>query len=284
VLHKPMSYILDALKKAEGERQLGRAPGIHSPSAQPTRAAFGWPARIHVVVWSLGVIALLVALTLWWSRDRTGAQAPAVQAEHSEMAAPAAPTRQVSAATATAAAPGKPEAVAGAGSNPAPGMNPTPEAALRKHAESTEKAKPTDEARSEHKTRSAHETKQASAEPVVVPKPKPKSAPHSSLAARRREASAGAEAVGGAPSKQAASTAEPIVALAALPPETRTQIPAFNITGFLYAGSRSERSILIDNRLMHEGDQVAAGVLLEEMRPSYAIFSYRGTRFSMPYR
>ncbi|MDB5824844.1 MAG: hypothetical protein JWR21_3548 [Herminiimonas sp.] len=145
-----------------------------------------------------------------------------------------------------------------------------------------ESARSTDAGKSERKTRSGQETKQASAEHVTAPRPK--AAQRSTPPVTRQEASAGSGADDVAPAKRAAPDAKQVVTLAALPLEIRAQIPAVNITGFLYAGSRSERSILIDNRLMHEGDQVAANLMLEEMRPTYAIFNYRGTRFSMPYR
>jgi general secretion pathway protein B len=254
-----MSYILDALKKAEGERQLGRAPGIHTPAAEPTRAGFGMPASIHLVAWTVGAVALVVALTLWWSRDQTRAPAPAVPLANREPAVTGAP------AAPAAAAPGVPSAD-------------TPVASkLAQGATAAAEAKSSEEARPELKTRSGKETKHASADHATAPKPK--ATQGAASPSRRHEASDDT-----APAKQAAPDAKPITPLAALPLEIRAQIPAFNITGFLYAGSRSERSILIDNRLMHEGDQVAAGLVLEEMRPSSAVFSYRGTRFSVAYR
>ena len=37
-----MSILLDALKKSEEQRQLGKVPNIHSPSAQTRPAAEGW--------------------------------------------------------------------------------------------------------------------------------------------------------------------------------------------------------------------------------------------------
>lgn len=58
-----MSYILEALKKAERERELGRVPGIGSPhETPPPRPPRRWP-------WVLAGVLLLNALVvagLWW--------------------------------------------------------------------------------------------------------------------------------------------------------------------------------------------------------------------------
>lgn len=69
-----------------------------------------------------------------------------------------------------------------------------------------------------------------------------------------------------------------------LPAAYQRELPPFRITGYLYAASRSERSLLIDNRLVHEGDQIAPGVTLLDMQPGGAVFRFRGQRFRLAYR
>lgn len=64
-----MSYILEALKKAQAERQLGNAPTIHAPPpmyAAPERAS-GVNRRMLMI--GLGVGALAVAAALLWLRQ-----------------------------------------------------------------------------------------------------------------------------------------------------------------------------------------------------------------------
>jgi general secretion pathway protein B len=103
-----MSYILEALKKAQAERQLGNAPTIHAPQAVTPAPAAAAASRRPLFV-GLGAGALVVvagALVLW---RQTPAPAPApkpvVQAAPPAPAAPAPETLVVSAPPAPAAAP-----------------------------------------------------------------------------------------------------------------------------------------------------------------------------------
>lgn len=79
-----MSYILDALKKAEAQRGNGQVPGLHD---QHMPADFGAPPEATgnpLLIWIIMAMgALLVGVLLWatWQTDepaRTEAQAPAV--------------------------------------------------------------------------------------------------------------------------------------------------------------------------------------------------------------
>jgi general secretion pathway protein B len=58
-----MSYILEALKKAQAERQLGTAPTLHAPTLQTAdQAAGGNPLKKPMVLALLGMGAAIVAL------------------------------------------------------------------------------------------------------------------------------------------------------------------------------------------------------------------------------
>jgi len=79
-----VSYILDALKKAEAQRGNGQVPGLHD---QHMPADFGAPPEAvgnPLLIWIIMAMgALLVGVLLWatWQTDepaRTEAQAPAV--------------------------------------------------------------------------------------------------------------------------------------------------------------------------------------------------------------
>ena len=64
-----MSYILEALKKAQAERQLGSAPTIHAMSLQPTTVGQARPSRTPLLVGlACAVLAACVAGALFWMR------------------------------------------------------------------------------------------------------------------------------------------------------------------------------------------------------------------------
>jgi general secretion pathway protein B len=85
-----MSYILEALKKAQAERQLGNAPTIHAP--QPVQAAEpGAAASRKPLFIGLGAGALVVAAgaMFMWQRGATPAPVPASLPGPTSAAAPA---------------------------------------------------------------------------------------------------------------------------------------------------------------------------------------------------
>jgi len=100
-----MSYILEALKKAQAERQIGSAPTIHAPQALPASAAPAGASRKPLLI-GLAAGALVVAVggALAW-RALSGPAAPtaapvgppATAPAQRPATAPAAPTLAVTA-------------------------------------------------------------------------------------------------------------------------------------------------------------------------------------------
>ena len=71
-----MSYILEALKKAQAERQLGALPTIHAPPPQGLDAVAA--GRYTKPLWlALGLMGLLVLALLAWRQPWQGGVAPA---------------------------------------------------------------------------------------------------------------------------------------------------------------------------------------------------------------
>lgn len=66
-----MSYILDALKRAEAERSRGAVPDIHAQSV-PVGSTVGEGAASGPLVWLVAalVLAMLAAAVWWWSAQR----------------------------------------------------------------------------------------------------------------------------------------------------------------------------------------------------------------------
>lgn len=122
-----MSYILEALKKAQAERARGAVPGV---DAQPV-PTIPSQAPVSMRIWAVTVLVLLAssALLYWqgpWSRSGPDSPAPVAQAP--EAIAPPAPVPGASPPKAATA----PEPPASA---PAPAAPPPPAKPLRKLGE-----------------------------------------------------------------------------------------------------------------------------------------------------
>lgn len=101
-----MSYILDALRRADAERQQGQVPGLHAAADRP--AAPPWTARPALLGWGAAVgVALAGLLVVVWPRTPTQPVAvpptPALPAVAARVA-PALPLVVASAASAAALA------------------------------------------------------------------------------------------------------------------------------------------------------------------------------------
>ena len=96
------------------------------------------------------------------------------------------------------------------------------------------------------------------------------------------EASPGANPAPAAPA-QAAPAPERIALLQELPAQIQREIPPITINGYLYASNPADRSVLINNRLRREGEQLADGLTLEKLLPSEMVLNYRGYRYRVSY-
>jgi general secretion pathway protein B len=213
-----MSYILDALKKAEAERNAGTRASIHAPLpyASPTdvsRSRWATPGT-----WlAAGAAIALCGAAAWYFVPRE---------------------QPVRLATAT------PQAAAPA----APVLTPPP--ATREASPAPEPSKPAVKKFAEKKRASEPAKPKAEKKPEPRPEPPPETA---------------------------------LPALRELPDNLRQQIPPLTIGGYIYSGSKSDRSVLINNRLMHEGEEVAPGLTLERMTPNSMVLNFRGTRYRSSY-
>jgi general secretion pathway protein B len=98
-----MSYILEALKKAQAERQLGNAPTIHAPQAvTPAPAAAAASRRPLVVGLGAGALVVVAGALVLWRHTPAPAPKPVAPAATAAPAAPAPETLVVSAPPAPA--------------------------------------------------------------------------------------------------------------------------------------------------------------------------------------
>ena len=208
-----MSYILDALRRADAERERGAVPGLHSqatPSAPATPAAAPRSRMLWVV---LGLLAALLLVALFIGLLRGGGE-PAV------LPAPSPPVHAPAAATAAA--------------------------------------------------------------PLIVPPPPVM--PHTVVpAVPPTMAPAGTAPPKAPPAAAAAKPAEPrITPYAQLPADVKRELPKLTFGGAIYSENAANRMLLVGGLLLHEGDTVAPGLVLEQIRPKTAVLRWKDWRYEMP--
>ncbi|WP_206047078.1 general secretion pathway protein GspB, partial [Noviherbaspirillum denitrificans] len=68
-----------------------------------------------------------------------------------------------------------------------------------------------------------------------------------------------------------------------LPPAIQHEIPALTVGGYIYSGNKGDSSVLVNNRLLHEGEEAAPGLVIEKMTRTGMILSYKGYRYRRGY-
>ncbi len=87
-----MSYILDALRRADAERERGRAPDLHAQPPRPTADGLDTVARVRSWAWLAGGLVVGVALAAWFvgaARDERANAPPKATVDVAEPGAPA---------------------------------------------------------------------------------------------------------------------------------------------------------------------------------------------------
>ncbi len=243
-----MSYILDALKKAESERERERSavPGLSSTqTGYSTYISYGGSYKPWWLV--LLALGLLVALLLgtWAWRQAAGDALPAPAAKRQP--------EPVVAQTVVA------QTVAQSASAPVSSRTVVP--VLAKVAEP----------RSSPQAPALVPVPVTAPVPVPVPVPVPAPAPAPAV-------ESASKAVPASPSPaRVASGAMPL--LGELPEAMRRQIPALNISGAIYSDAPPEWTLIINDQVMSRGSQVAPDLRLEDISASSAVFNFRGQRF-----
>ena len=271
-----MSYILEALKKAQAERQLGNSPTIHAP--QPAQAAEpGVSASRRPLFIGLGAGALVVALgaLLVWHRAPAPTPAAVTVAQAGPAARPAAATPVL------------------AGPAAAP---PTPAPAASNRLEVS--APPPPERPARVPDAPAHPAPPAARKAGAAPQGGA-DAPASTVPAAA-PAAAGAPVaatpVAGTPAAGAPAATSPRTAavpspspedslpyLRQLPDAIQREMPRVSFGGYMYSANPADRLLLIDKTLRHEGEEVAPGLVLEKLLPKAAVMNYRGIRYRVGY-
>jgi general secretion pathway protein B len=253
-----MSYILEALKKAQAERQLGNAPTVHAPqpvhAAQPGAAASRKPLFIGL---GAGALVVLAGALLMWHRAPAPAGVVVAQAgpAGAPVAAPAPPAAPPAAARAA------PDTLV-VSAPPAPPPRPAPAPASARVPEAPARAAPSAAGR-------AGTVAPGAADALAS------AAPGRALATRH---AAPAPAAAPAPSPE-----DNLPYFSQLPEAVQRDLPRVSFGGYMYSANPADRLLLVDKTLRHEGEEVAPGLVLEKLLPKAAVMNYRGVRYRVAY-
>ena len=75
------------------------------------------------------------------------------------------------------------------------------------------------------------------------------------------------------------SSREPLLDIDELPAEIRRQVPNMVFSAHVYSSNPVQRSLVINNRFMEEGDAFSHDLILSEITRSGAVFAFRGYHF-----
>ncbi|MDP4074852.1 general secretion pathway protein GspB [Acidovorax sp. A1169] len=254
-----MSYILDALRRAEAERGRGAVPGIHTQAMPATSASPGadraGSANLLVIGSAVVAVAALAAGGTWWVMQRGVPASGVVVASTPQPPVSVAPVAPPATAVAPPAMPAPPAPVASPPITPAR-VEPRPVAPLRLAEPVREK-------------------------PAGVAAPaRPRDAEvQREPAARAQPPLAAAPAVAAAPA--AAPPNGPVFAQNDLPPSVREQLPALQVTGATYSSNPAHRMAIVNGQVLQEGDQAAPGLKLERIEQGRTVWSFRGYRYAV---
>ncbi|MBS0446160.1 MAG: general secretion pathway protein GspB [Proteobacteria bacterium] len=267
-----MSYILDALRRAEAERDRGAVPSIHAqPLSMPMAGQA--PARAAWMPWAVAAIALLLVGVLGWrllaGRDgapvaATAAQAAATPPPAPAMAQPA--TMPASMPAMTAAAPSTvPTAPSGL---PTAAQPPAP-APARAPAPRTVAPTP------------------RNTEPPVAratrPADRTAAAPAPGAGARGGETAADAGPATPPAAKGGAAGRGLIYNRGDLPADIQRQLPNLAIGGATYSQDPTSRMVIINGQVFREGDALGPDLTLEQIELKAAVLRFKGYRYRITF-
>jgi general secretion pathway protein B len=265
-----MSYILDALKKADSERERGSVPGLNS--SQANHATFIHYGRDQKPWWLLALVlaVLLVLVLALWAWRQSG---PSPLAALTDLrAVPASPV---------AASPEVPVVPPVPAQTPEPARLPSPvapAAALQKPEVTVRAPTPPPVVSTANPLPPAASTV-AHVQAKVAPAAASPAQPASPLAAVPPEAAGKPVPMPAPMPAPIRSTTGGIPQLSDLPDTLRRQIPALNISGAIFSDAPPEWTLIINDQVMGKGSQVAPDVRLEEISASSAVFNFKGQRF-----
>jgi general secretion pathway protein B len=253
-----LSYILDALRRADAERELGEVPTLHTQAAPLASSDDGFDATpANWGRWVAAVLSLLAASAVAWLWLRPDA------AEQKSAVVLAAPTA-------------RPMAQA-----------PTP-------SQSLAQLEPTIAPVAEKASEFVAQPPTTQVQTVVAPDVLQKKAASPASPAVGLAASAGAPKTRPPPASPrtgpkttakavTAAPQDPVVGVNDLPEAIRREQPKLSVGGAMHSANPANRMLILNGQVFHEGDQVTADLVLEQIKLKSAVLVYKGYRYSISY-
>jgi general secretion pathway protein B len=217
-----MSYILDALRRADAERERGEVPGLHTQQFGALPGDDEAPRRPRLLIGTIVVLVVALAGVLAWNFFGGSDSRPKTIVVAVPVTPPLPPPMPVIATT------------------PAP-----PPAASQSVV-----AQP-----------AAAPSKAAVKETVVRRVPvKPN--------ARKDD-------------PDAAPAGDRIYTQAELPESIRRELPKIAYGGGSFSADKASRMAFLNGQVFHEGDTVAPGLVLKQIKQKGAVLAYKGYRFEL---
>jgi general secretion pathway protein B len=79
----------------------------------------------------------------------------------------------------------------------------------------------------------------------------------------------------------AAAAAPPLPRMSDLPEDLRRQVPTLTFGGSVHSPMPAQRMVIFNGQVLREGDTVAEGLTVEEIRAKSAVLRIRGQRFEI---
>jgi general secretion pathway protein B len=244
-----MSYILDALRRAESERDRGAVPSIHA-QPMPMPALGAAPGRSALVPWVVAGAALLVVALLGWRLiDSRKAVAPIA------MNSPAP-------ATITQAPP-----------TTAANVQPMP----------TTAAPPASSALAAPASVARPAQRPASPPPARTVKPIEKPAARADTRADATETESAPAATPPAVTRVPTAAQGVVYNRNDLPADVQRQLPNLAIGGSTFSHEAASRMLIINGQVFHEGDPLGPELTLEQIQLKAAVFRFKGYRYRVTF-
>ncbi len=249
-----MSYILDALRKADADRERDPSRGIH---AQPVTATAAPSVNRRAGTWITAgaAVAAVLAGAWFWRGDDKPVPVAAQPRTQAQMPVAAAPPVVL-----------QPPVAQPAPLPPAAQVMPPPAPVIVQAAPQVPMRLP------------------ASKAVAPVPTPATPGSPPTAIApppvvAKAQEPAAPAAA----PAPAASANVPRVVAQSDLPPDVQRDLPKLAISGGVYSENVAQRMLIVGGQVVNEGSEVAPGLVLEQIRPKTAVLRFRNLRYAVPY-